>query len=98
MAKKTTRESLDSVISELAKHVTRRKIPQALTIVKEHIEELETMPLSHKSAIPLLAYSAWSIDYYGPHLVLVEKAITRFRQIPRGDLRELAHLGISEGP
>jgi tetratricopeptide (TPR) repeat protein len=44
------------------------------------------MPLSERSAIPLLAYSAWAIDF-GPYFDDVQRGFEHFKQLPVGDLR-----------
>jgi tetratricopeptide (TPR) repeat protein len=98
-SRKRSKDPLESVIPKLAKAVKLREIPRALGIIDEWIDQLDSLPLSQKSAIALLGYCAWSIDFYGPHLEQLEKAIVRFRQIPPGELTlcDLSHLNVAEG-
>ncbi|HKY42560.1 MAG TPA: hypothetical protein VJM50_05665 [Pyrinomonadaceae bacterium] len=87
------------IVPELAEAVTKREISRALTIVDKHINQLQTVPLLQVGAIHLLAYCAWSIDYYGPHFDPVKEAVARFRRIPRKELTlsGLVLLNITEG-
>lgn len=94
-----TEEEMQQVIPALAEAVTSREISQALVIVDRTVESLKTIPPLQPGAIHLLAYCAWAIDYYEPHLETVKGALERFRQIPRKGLTlsELVHLNIAEG-
>jgi tetratricopeptide (TPR) repeat protein len=90
---------LENAILELAENVKWRRVPQALATVDDLIEQLETIPLTEKGFHALVAYCAWSIDFYGPHLVPVEKALERAQQISAWNLTlcDLAFLNTAEG-
>lgn len=87
------------LIPTLAEAVTSRDLSHALAIIDQTIDSLKTIPPLQPGAIHLLAYCAWAIDYYEPHLDPVKDALERFRQIPRKGLTlsELVLLNIAEG-
>lgn len=94
-----TAAEMADIARKLSKAVTKREISRALAIIDRHINQLQTVPLLQVGAIHLLAYCAWSIDYYGPNFEPVKKAVARFRQIPRKELTlsDLVLLNIAEG-
>lgn len=94
-----TADDMLELIPTLAEAVTSRDLSHALAIVDQTIDSLKTIPPLQPGAIHLLAYCAWAIDYYEPHLDPVKDALERFRQIPRKGLTlsELVLLNIAEG-
>lgn len=107
MSKKRIEAILDRITPILAEAVRLRKIPQALKIIGENMDLLDTLTLRpdtsclclSKKATHLLAYCAWGIDFHAPYLERVKRCLPHFRQLPLGELKigELGSLLIAEG-
>lgn len=98
-SRKALKKSPANLASKIADAIADRRIRQAKKMFDEQRKQIAALSPSRKDTADLLYVSAQWIDFDPLYLPLVERAITRFRQVPCDSLtvRDSALVDMAEG-